>query len=191
MKFKDTKYGDLTGQVYNGDIYIIKKGLTSLEGCPKEVVKGSLWVQDNKITKLDFFPEKVDVVVVANNPLESLKGLPDSVRKLNCTNIDIKDLVGIPSNINTNFDGYDNRLLESLYTGKPTIKVGHSFNIQKCPKLKNVKQQIIENQIKANFYDTDEGNFPFEEIEKEFNAFVPLTGKIQSKGFRTLLGLNK
>ena len=35
MKFKDTKYGDLTGQTYNGDINVSEQNLTSLEGALK------------------------------------------------------------------------------------------------------------------------------------------------------------
>ncbi len=37
MKFKDTDYGDLTGQHYNGNIHVINKQLTSLEGAPKTI----------------------------------------------------------------------------------------------------------------------------------------------------------
>jgi len=37
MKFKDTKYGDLSGQDYKGDIDVIGMNLTSLEGAPKSV----------------------------------------------------------------------------------------------------------------------------------------------------------
>jgi len=32
MKFRDTKYGDLTGQTYEGNINASDLGLTSLEG---------------------------------------------------------------------------------------------------------------------------------------------------------------
>jgi len=37
MKFKDTKYGDLTGQTYKGNIDVKRMNLTSLEGAPKSV----------------------------------------------------------------------------------------------------------------------------------------------------------
>ena len=37
MKFKDTKYGDLTGQTYEGSVNVKGQKLSSLEGAPKEV----------------------------------------------------------------------------------------------------------------------------------------------------------
>ena len=43
MKFKDTKYGDLTGQVYEGDIDVSDLGLTSLEEAPR-IVKDSFFL---------------------------------------------------------------------------------------------------------------------------------------------------
>jgi hypothetical protein len=36
MKFKDTKYGDLSGQHYVGDIEVDNRGLTSLEGAQNQ-----------------------------------------------------------------------------------------------------------------------------------------------------------
>jgi len=59
MKFKDTIYGDLTGQTYNGDINISGLKLTSLEGAPKNVT-GSFWCYSNpKLTSLKGAPENV------------------------------------------------------------------------------------------------------------------------------------
>ena len=49
MKFKDTKYGDLTGQVYHGDIDVDEMELTSLEGAPKEVT-GHFECYGNELT---------------------------------------------------------------------------------------------------------------------------------------------
>ena len=37
MKFKDTKYGDLTDRVYSNKIDCRDKRLTSLEGAPQKV----------------------------------------------------------------------------------------------------------------------------------------------------------
>ena len=48
MKFKDTKYGDLTGQTYEGALYVKGQKLTSLEGAPKEIT-GALNIEQNDI----------------------------------------------------------------------------------------------------------------------------------------------
>ena len=42
------------------------------------------------------------------------------------------------------------------------------FNCKNNPELKNIKEQIIKYQIKAEKYLTDEGDFDFETIKKEF-----------------------
>jgi len=47
MKFKDTKYGDLTGQNYKGNIIVRNMKLTSLEGAP-QTVEGSFDCSSNK-----------------------------------------------------------------------------------------------------------------------------------------------
>jgi len=81
MKFKDTKYGDLTGQTYKGDIYVHGMDLTSLEGAPKSV-KDDFWCYDNpKLTSLKGAPKKVGGdFICSNNPnLKSLEGAPKSV----------------------------------------------------------------------------------------------------------------
>jgi len=38
MKFRDTKYGDLTGQTYEGDIDVSELSLTSLEGLRRQLM---------------------------------------------------------------------------------------------------------------------------------------------------------
>ena len=48
MKFKDTEYGDLTGQTYEGALYVKGQKLTSLEGAPKEIT-GALNIEQNDI----------------------------------------------------------------------------------------------------------------------------------------------
>ena len=49
MKFKDTKYGDLTGTTYKGNINVSFSNLTSLEGAPKFVI-GHFHCNNNKLT---------------------------------------------------------------------------------------------------------------------------------------------
>ena len=80
MKFKDTKYGDLTGQTYNGSIFVGNMGLTSLEGAPKYVV-GSFNCSDNKLTSLKYAPVSITGYFNStNNPLDSLKYSPTDVK---------------------------------------------------------------------------------------------------------------
>jgi len=56
MKFKDTKYGDLNGQDYKGDISVTGMNLTSLEGAPtKEDYKLYKKFGDRKYWKLKKF----------------------------------------------------------------------------------------------------------------------------------------
>jgi len=83
VKFKDTKYGDLTGQTYKGDIYVSNLGLTSLEGAPKSV-KGYFYCYDNpKLTSLKGAPKNVGGGFYChhNSKLMSLEGAPKSVGK--------------------------------------------------------------------------------------------------------------
>ena len=57
MKFKDTEYGDLTGKVYNDSISV-PKNVTSLEGCPKEVIGSYFSCTDNpNLKSLEFAPK--------------------------------------------------------------------------------------------------------------------------------------
>jgi len=58
MKFKDTKYGDLTGQTYKGDINVTNMKLTTLEGAP-QTVGGYFYCSNNKLTSLEGAPQKV------------------------------------------------------------------------------------------------------------------------------------
>jgi hypothetical protein len=77
MKFKDTKYGDLTGQTYDGDINVYNMGLTSLEGAP-EIVNGKFWCQHNKLTNLKGAPRIVKGWFNCRyNQLVSLEGSPE------------------------------------------------------------------------------------------------------------------
>lgn len=79
MKFKDSKFGDMTGQTYNGKLDASKLGLTSLEGSPETVI-GSFLVFDNNLTSLEGGPKTVTgSYYCSNNPnLTTLKGAPTS-----------------------------------------------------------------------------------------------------------------
>ena len=106
MRFKDTKYGDLTNKIYKESIDFEGGVITSLEGSPKEVY-----------------------------------------HQFNCRDNNLTSLKYAPFLIRGEFHCYNN------------------------PKIKNQKQQIIENQIKAEYYYTDEGYFGFEEIKERFEKY--------------------
>ncbi len=59
MKFKDTKYGDLTGKTYYEDIKIMKLNIKTLKGSPK-IATGSFNCNNNEITSLKNSPKRVD-----------------------------------------------------------------------------------------------------------------------------------
>lgn len=148
MKFKDTSYGDLTGQVYYGNIYVQDMGLTSLEGAPKEVV-GTMDVSGNKLTTLEYAPTKVSqsFSISGNNKISSLQYAPTTV--------------------------------ETLFLKKlPLIQ------------MLDIKNEIINNNIRANRYVIDAGVWGYNIFKDEFLK-KDFDKTIKSKGFRTLLGLNK
>lgn len=77
--FKDTKYGDLTGQEIERDVQLTFSGLDSLEGSPLEV-QGNFSVPSNKLTTLKHGPKEVSGNYYANsNDLVSLEGGPQKV----------------------------------------------------------------------------------------------------------------
>lgn len=47
-RFKDTPYGDMTGQTYEGSLYVKGQKLTSLEGAPNEIT-GAFNIESNDI----------------------------------------------------------------------------------------------------------------------------------------------
>ena len=78
--FKDTEYGDLTGQTYDGSILIRNMGLDSLQGAPKHI-KGSIKLSNNNFVDLKGSPEIVDgnFDIQVNKRLVSFEGAPTSI----------------------------------------------------------------------------------------------------------------
>ncbi len=148
MKFKNTEYGDLTNQLIKKPINVKSKFLTSLEGCPLEI-DDIFNCSYNLLTSLNFSPKSINGFFSCHhNKLESLEGSPKSINgSFYCNNNKLKSLKGAPK----------------LITGE--------FNCENNYELKNVKEQIIENQIKARRYITDEGIFDFSKIKNEFEEF--------------------
>ena len=116
MKFKDTEYGDLSGQDITMDrLFLDNKGLDSLEGSP-EILREHLYVSHNKLVNLKYSPREIygnvyfynnllenlegDLVIVdgdldiSDNPIKSFKG---SLRKVT-GDLYIDDLPGFYSN---------------------------------------------------------------------------------------------
>lgn len=175
--FKDTKFGDLTGQIYSKSINLNNANITSLEGCPKDV-KGNFEVSNNRLETLKHAPKEVLNDFYCNdNVLTSLEGAPEFVGgDFNCFGNQLTTLKGIKPVDPTDEFAWN---------------VFGTFNCSENPHLKNQKEQIIKFQVKADSYITDDdGLFKFEDIKEEFIAYKMKT-KVQSKGFRTLLGINK
>lgn len=86
-KFKDTHYGDWTDWTASENIDVRNKGLTSLEGAPKEI-KGHFMLSNNKLTSLEGGPIIVsgDYLANAMKTLVSLKGAPEV-----CKNFSVVD----------------------------------------------------------------------------------------------------
>ncbi len=172
MKFSEV-YSNMENKVCAK--YIIAMGmgrdkLTSLEGSPK-LAKKDFNVSHNKLTSLKYSPDIIEGNFnVIHNELTSLEGRPSVVKQnFNRSDNNLKTLKGRPFEIGGSFSIHHNPELSSLeYSPKIIKKV---FNCNNNPKLKNVKEQIIKNQIEAKLYITDEGDFSFEDIKEEFDKY--------------------
>ena len=164
---KDTKYGDMTRKNYSEDIYLYNAELTSLEG----------------------FPDNVNAdVFVQHNLLTTLKGGPDWVGgDFDCSDNKLINLIGSPAVVGGDFICNNSDELVSLEGGP---KKCVTLYLDKCPRLKNIKEQVIKYQIEAYNYVTDDGKFKFDEIKEEFNEYA-LSTRVTRKSMRTLLGLDK
>ncbi len=170
MEFKDTEYGDLTGKNYLKNIYLVDKELTSLNGSPK-TLKGIFDCSNNKLTSLENTPIKVgDYYNCSKNLLTSLKYLPETINiRLICSYNKLTTLEGLSKEINGDFNCSNNQL--TTLEGRENTIIKGTFDCTDCPKLINPKQQIIEHQIKAEKYQTDKGDFSFNDIKKEFEEY--------------------
>jgi hypothetical protein len=146
MKFKDTEYGDLTGQTYDDTIDCRDKRLTSLEGAPQKVggyfvcstnqltsleggpreVGGGFNCDSNQLTSLEGAPKKVGGYFVCSaNQLTSLEGAPQKVGYgFDCNNNQLTSLKGAPQKIGGYFDCNNNQL--TSLEGAPK-EVGGNF----------------------------------------------------------------
>lgn len=152
MKFKDTKYGDLSlKKIFSNSINVNFLQLTSLEGLPEEI-SGNLYIRINLLTSLDFCSHTV-------------------LGNFDCSDNQLETLKGLPKKVGENFY-YGSNKLESLKC-RPKIITGN-FNCKGNKNLKNKKDiinQIIKNQMEAFRYETDYGTIYFKDIKEEFEIF--------------------
>lgn len=126
---------------------------------------------------------------LTNKALESLNGCYTYIQGgFDCGDNALKNLIGGPETVSEYYGCYHNYGMESL-EGGPKF-VGGRFNCSQNPQMKNQVEQIFKYQIKADYYITDEGQFDFNTIKDKFEAY-PKMKAVKSKGFRTLLGLDK
>ena len=130
---------------------------------------------------------------VANEGLTSLEGSPKALDKSKDTSFNarenlFKNLIGAPQSLGGYFHCSNNPNLESLEGGPKDS--GALFNCKNCPKLKNPKMQILKYRIKADEYNTDDGDFKFEDIKEEFELH-DMNNRVSRPSMRKLLGLDK
>lgn len=167
---KNKKITSLKGsaQMVATDFDIRDNLLTSLKDCPISV-GGNFICSGNKLKSLDGFPISVDWSIdVSDNPITSLEGIKQDIVK------------GSISLSYTNITSLE-------HCPKTIVKTLYCFNTQ----IKDPLKEIMTHRIKAHSYDFGGDTIYFSDIEKEFNSFAPMGVKVKSKGFRTLLGLDK
>ena len=209
MKFKETKYGNLSNTIHSGDIILNKLyQVDSLEGMPTRVF-GSVLFDEVGIESLEYSPKVVsgDFNVIYSslrdlkycpsatnynfkgNILHTMKGVPNQVNTLDVSNNLIVDLDGAPELVSNTIDLSNNPLLKSLKGNLSNVV--YKLILKNCKSLKDVKGEIIRNKIKSAYYETDEGNFTYIDIVEDIKAYVSMDNGVKSKGFRSLLGLKK
>ena len=133
MKFKETKYGDLTGKEHDGDIDLSGVNLTSLEGAPEVMVNGDFNVSHNpSLTSLKGGPTKF----ITN---EKKDGDEDYV--YNASFCDIKDLDGLPTKLNFTLNLSNNTKLKSL-KGLPNETLSIFFNSCELESLDGMPDEV-------------------------------------------------
>lgn len=103
---------------------------------------------------------------VNNKKLTSLEGSPKIINgNFSCRNNNLTTLKNSPLSLTGFFDCRDNDL-KSLDGNLKLIK--GEFDCRNNKNLKNIKEEIKKHKVKAYKYLTDEGDFYFNDIKKEF-----------------------
>lgn len=173
MRFKDTIYGDLTGKDYYEKISVIHNDLKSLEGSPKKVM-GDFVCSDNLLTSLKGRPQSISGnngdFNCENNILTTLEGRPEIVNgDFNCQNNKLTNLIGSPRVVNGSFICSNNPL--TSLEGCPK-NIYDYFCFYGNTTIKDIKKEIIINQIKAKeYFVNDYETFTFEDIKDDFKKY--------------------
>jgi len=178
MKFKDTKYGDLTGQNYAGHIDVSSNNLTSLEGAPQKVY-GSFHCRNNNLSSLEGAPHTVQGHFhCSNNNLTSLEGAPQTVQgSFDCSNNKLTSLEHAPKTVQGYVDCGGNRLISlkglkgissisSVYCkNNPNGHLGKEFELRKeNPKM-------LEEDIDIKMYELTQLEYYLPQAAKDIFLF--------------------
>jgi len=175
MKFKDTEYGDLTGQNYEGDIVVSHMKLTSLEGAP-QTVQGYFNCGHNNLTTLEGAPQTVHGYFnCSRNNLTSLEGAPQTVKgSFNCSNNKLTSLEGTPKLINGTFYCQQNRLvslkgisnIKSIYCDE---NINKHLNTEF--ELRKENPKMSEEDINIKMYELTQSDYYLAQEAKDIFLF--------------------
>jgi len=184
MKFKDTKYGDLTGQTYDGNIDVSGLSLTSLEGAP-EIVNGTFSCSNNKLTSLKYAPKKTEIFYCRNNRLESIENAPDVDLYFDCSQNNLKSLKGAPKKTAA-FYCSDNQLTDLTHSPKTVLgefycNKNNLVSLKGCPETINGTLKLHYNKLETlkyvgeyvGYVDAEHNPNPYLEIEWEVREENP------------------
>ena len=129
MQFKDTKYGDLSGQDYREDINIVGLDVDDWEGAPK-TFWGIFNAHGCKFKNLKGAPlfKEGSSVYFDNNPLETLEDMKheETLSDFGIAGTHIKSFKGCPKKIIGMFAAYNNKGVTTM-EGAPTYVAGRYF----------------------------------------------------------------
>jgi len=108
MTFKEL-YGDKSNEVYNGNLDISNKNLTSLEGIYKKI-NGNFYCYNNQITSFEHCPDIKGDFYCNNNQITSFEHCLDVNGNFDCSNNQITDF--------TNKRYFKNIILDDLIMKK-------------------------------------------------------------------------
>ena len=158
MTFKDL-YGDKSNEVYNGDLDISDKGLTSLEGCYKKV-EGNFYCSYNKITSFKYCPDIEGDFSCHNNKITSFEFCPDVEGDFNCAYNEITSFKFCPD-INGDFYCSYNQITSFKYC--PDIKGNFYCYDNKITSFENeyyYPNVKLDKDIKQKYIEFGKEHFP-------------------------------
>lgn len=148
MEFKEyikkfNKYEDSEDkEIYIGEIYIERKGISSFQGMPKEI-HGNLIFRDNILNSLQYSPTKViGNFYVGINNLTSLKYSPSQTDDFSCYKNQLTSLEGSPGIINGSFFCEENNLT-SLIGCTKKIKTNFNCSYNKLNTLEGDQKKLV------------------------------------------------